>query len=93
MLETRISTKVYNIGTKDKDIDCDKHYILDLLIENRTAATVFINESYPLLTGESLRISCNEGERITGVYKINFKGAAGNVVVTFRIADGVNFQN
>lgn len=56
---------------------------LDVLIKNFGANTVLI-DNYPLLSGETIIYSANEGEVIRGELKVNFQGNPGKIIYTRR---------
>lgn len=74
-------------SSTDQNKDIDMNSVIDVLIENRTAGTVFI-ENYPLLTNTFLRESANSGEILSGSKPIDFNGQTGQVVVTIRRPTG-----
>ena len=76
-LETRTIT-ANNDQVQSIVTDC-----LDILIKNFGAGTVLI-DNYPLLSGETVIYSANEGEVIRGELKINFLGSAGKITYTRR---------
>jgi len=70
MINTTEVTARY-IDSDNVESDC-----LDLTFYNEGTKTCFIN-SFPLVTGASKVVSCNNGEILRGKYQITFAAGAG----------------
>lgn len=72
------------MGSRAKDKSIPLKNALDVLIINRTAAKISINNGISLRIGESIRFFCNEGEVLTGSLEINFLRNTGYIEISLR---------